>query len=98
VSPCDEKQISARFQRGCAAREIHRNSTCGEQGLLDNAFREATSKRSSWLQSDYKLSTSEAAIVLGPGVEYTVSEVADQNLGLVAKIRKGALVSSSPAK
>jgi acetamidase/formamidase len=65
---------------------------------LDDAFRKATPELSSWLQSDYKLSTSEVAIVLGTCVEYTISEVADRNVGVVAKIREGALVSLPQAK
>jgi amidase len=70
----------------------------GLSGSLDDAFRKATSELSSWLQSDYKLSTSEAAIVLGTRVEYTISEVADRNVGVVAKIRRGTLVSLPQAK
>src|SRR5437016_142707 len=60
----------------------------GLSGSLDEAFREATSELLSWLQSDYRLSTSEAAIVIGTSVEYSISEVADRNVGVVAKIKK----------
>jgi amidase len=70
----------------------------GLSGSLDDAFRKATSELARWLQSDYKLSASEAAIVLGSSVEYTVSEVADRNVGAVAKIRKRALAALTPAK
>jgi acetamidase/formamidase len=37
------------------------------------------------------LTPSEIAIVLGSSVEYTVSEVADRNAGIVAKLRKDRL-------
>jgi amidase len=88
--------------RNTSELHVRRTKDCsiavGLSGSLDDAFRKATSELSSWLQSDYKLSTSEAAIVLGTWVEYTISEVADRNAGVVAKIRKGALVSLPQAK
>jgi len=34
----------------------------------------------------------EIAIVLGSAVEYTISEVADRNAGVAAKLRKDRLV------
>lgn len=67
----------------------------GFSGSLDDAFRKATSELASWLQSDYKLSTAEAAIVLGTSVEYNISEVADRNVGVVAKLHKSVLGSLS---
>jgi acetamidase/formamidase len=69
----------------------------GFSGSLDNAFRIATSELASWLQADYKLSASEAAVVLGTSIEYNISEVADRNVGVVAKIRKGTLRALSHA-
>jgi amidase len=65
----------------------------GMEGSLDDAFQTATSELTAWLQSDYKLSSAEAAIVLGASVEYNISEVADRNVGVVAKIRKSSLSS-----
>jgi amidase len=70
----------------------------GLSGSLDDAFRKATSELASWLQSDYKLNASEAAVVLGTSIEYTISEVADRNAGVVARIRKSSLVLLDPAK
>jgi amidase len=63
----------------------------GLSGSLDDAFREATSELASWLQTDYQLSSAEAASVLGTSIEYKISEVADRNVGVVAKIRKSSL-------
>jgi amidase len=63
----------------------------GLSGSLDDAFREATSELASWLQTDYKLTSAEAASVLGTSIEYKISEVADRNVGVVAKIRKSSL-------
>ncbi len=67
----------------------------GLSGSLDDAFRVATSELATWLEKDYKLSTAEAAIVLGTSIEYNISEVADRNVGVVAKIRKSTLSSFS---
>jgi acetamidase/formamidase len=66
----------------------------GLGGSLDEAFRDATSELASWLEADYKLTGAEAAILLGPTIEYQISEVADRNVGVVAKVRKRFL----PAK
>ena len=70
----------------------------GLAGSLDDAFREATSALASWLESDYGLTGPEAAILLGATVEYRVSEVADRNAGVVAKIAKKYLPAPAPGK
>ena len=66
-------------------------------GSLDSGFSLATSELASWLQSDYKLSSSDVAAVLGTSIQYNVSEVADRNVGVVAKISKKALATLKPA-
>jgi amidase len=63
----------------------------GLAGSLDDAFRIGTSELATWLQTDYKLSPAEAAMVLGTSIEYNIAEVADRNVGVVAKIRKDRL-------
>jgi hypothetical protein len=50
------------------------------------------------LQADYKLSGAELATVLGVAMEYNVSEIADRKVGVIAKIRKAALVPLEPTK
>ena len=60
----------------------------GLSGSLDDAFREAGSALAQWLQQDYKLTGKETAILLGAMIEYQISEVADRNVGVVAKVRK----------
>src|SRR5207249_4087572 len=59
----------------------------GLAGSLDDAFRLATGAMTTWLMDDYSLTPSEAAQVMGTVVEYNISEVADRNAGVVAKIR-----------
>ena len=70
----------------------------GLAGSLDQAFREATSGLASWLEKDYSLTGPEAAILLGATIQYTISEVADRNVGVVAKIPKRFLPPKEPAK
>ncbi len=63
----------------------------GLGGSLDDAFRTATANMTNILMNDYGLTPSEAALVMGSSVEYRISEVADRNAGVVAKIRKDRL-------
>ena len=73
----------------------------GLAGSLDEAFREATSGLASWIEKDYGLTGPEAAILLGAAIEYEVSEVADRNAGIVAKVKKKYLpapASAAPAE
>jgi len=72
--------------------------TVGLAGSLDDALRTATAGLAQWLEQDYALTPSELAQVLGTGVEYSVNEIADRNVGLVAKIRKERLATLAPAK
>jgi acetamidase/formamidase len=65
----------------------------GLAGSLDNAFSRATSELATWLQEDYKLSSSDVAALLGTSIQYSISEVADRNVGVIAKISKKALVA-----
>lgn len=68
----------------------------GLDGSLDDAFRDATSNMADWLTSDYKLTPSEVAQVLGTAAEYKVSEAADRNAGMILKINKERLQPLTP--
>jgi amidase len=71
----------------------------GLGGSLEDALREATSNMAELLTTDYKLTPSEVAQVLGTASEYKVSELADRNAGVVLKINKQRLQSlPAPAK
>ncbi|HEY2797543.1 MAG TPA: acetamidase/formamidase family protein [Thermoanaerobaculia bacterium] len=69
----------------------------GLEGSLDEAFREATSALAQWLQQDYQLTGPETAILLGATIEYRIAEVADRNVGVVARIRKNRIPPAPPA-
>ena len=44
-----------------------------------------------WLMDEYKLTPSESAVVIGSSIEYRISELADRNAGVVARLRKDRL-------
>jgi len=63
----------------------------GLEGDLNEAFRSATGNMADWLTTDYKLTPSEVAQVIGSSAEYHVSEVADRNAGMILKLKKSTL-------
>jgi amidase len=58
---------------------------------LDNALKIATSGLLDWVQIDYHLSLQEATQVISTSVEYTIAEIADPEVEVVAKIKKEIL-------
>lgn len=65
--------------------------TLGQAGSLDDALRAATAGMVQWLQQDYGLSLSEAAIVLGSSVHYSVANLAGRSVGVAARLDKHLL-------
>ena len=65
--------------------------TVGLGGSLEDALRAATSGMSQWLEQDYGLTPSEIAQVLGSSARFSISEVADRNAGIAAKLNKASL-------
>lgn len=58
---------------------------------LDEALKIATNGLLEWLRQDYHLSTQEATQVMSTCIEYTIAEIADPEVEVVAKIRKEVL-------
>jgi len=67
--------------------------TVGLGGSLEDALRAATSGMSQWLEQDYGLTPSEIAQVLGTSAQFKISEVADRNAGVAAKLSNARLHS-----
>jgi len=67
----------------------------GLAGSIDDAYRAANANLAAWLRRDYHLTPSELAEVMGTAVEYRISEVADRNAGVVAKLSKARLARLS---
>lgn len=65
--------------------------TLGQAGSLDDALRQATAGMVQWLGQDYGMSESDAAIVLGSAVQYTVVNLAGRSVGIAAKLSKAQL-------
>lgn len=71
-------------------------SAVGLGGSVDDSLREATGNMADWLMSDYKLTTSEVAQVLGVAAQYRIAEVADRNAGVVLKLKKSVVAQLRP--
>jgi amidase len=63
----------------------------GTDKNLDNALKIATAGLLDWLQTDYHLSLLEASQVISTSIEYTIAEIADPEVAVVAKIKKEIL-------
>lgn len=63
----------------------------GIAGSLDSALKQATTQLIEWIESDYKLTPNEAAVVVGPSIQYDIAEVVDPQVNVVAKIKKSVL-------
>lgn len=68
----------------------------GLGGSLEDSLKYATSGLAQWLEQDYGLTPSEIAQVLGTSVQLNISEVADRNAGVVARLSKKSLASLAP--
>lgn len=63
----------------------------GIGGSLDQALQMATSGMLRWLERDYKLAASEAAIVVGFAMKYDVVDLVGTQVSIAAKVPKTAL-------
>ena len=65
----------------------------GSSTTLDKALKIASSGLLAWLQQDYHLTLQEATQVMSTVIEYTIAEIADPEVIVVAKIKKDFLKS-----
>ena len=65
----------------------------GIGGTLDQALQMATSGIMRWLERDYKLGASEAAIVVGFAIKYDVVDLVGTQVSIAAKLPKSALAN-----
>lgn len=63
----------------------------GVAGSLDIAVRHATSDMARWLERDYGLTATEAALVMGFAFEYAVPDIVPPWVSVVARVPKSAL-------
>jgi amidase len=63
----------------------------GYEGSVDDSLKTATSNMANWLATDYKLTPSEVAQVLGTSSQIRITEVADRNAGVAVIIGENQL-------
>jgi amidase len=63
----------------------------GIGGSLDQALQMATSGMMRWLERDYKLAPSEAAIIVGFAIRYDIVDLVGTQVSIAAKLPKAAL-------
>lgn len=65
----------------------------GIAGSLDDALKRATSDLARWLESEYKLTSNEAAVILGFGVIYDIPDIVPGQFGVSARLPKSLLTT-----
>jgi amidase len=63
----------------------------GIGGSLDQALERATTEMVRWLEVDYKLNSTESAMIMGFAVKYDVADLVGTQVSIVAKIPKTTL-------
>lgn len=63
----------------------------GTAKTLDKAIKVATTGLLDWLQREYHLTLQESTQVMSTSIEYTIAEIADPEVLIVAKIKKEML-------
>ena len=63
----------------------------GIGGSLEQALQQATSGMMRWLERDYKLTGSDAAMILGFALKYDVVDLVGTQVSIAAKVPKAAL-------
>jgi acetamidase/formamidase len=63
----------------------------GIANSLPEALQRATTQLARWLEDEYKLNSSEVAMVMGFAVKYDIAEVVDPHVNVVAKIPRSGL-------
>jgi len=86
------------FARQTRAESAEHLMSLGVGGSLDQAMRRATTDMAQWLESEYKLSSTDAAIVMGVSLKFDVPDVVPPGFGVVARMPKAALASIRVAR
>jgi amidase len=63
----------------------------GIGGSLDQALQRSTTEMARWLEKDYKLTSTESAMVLGFAIKYDVADLVGTQVSIVAKIPKSTV-------
>jgi len=66
-------------------------SSVGIAGSLDRAITKATSDMARWLESEYQLSSTETALVMGTVVKYDVPDIVPPAFSIAIRVSKAAV-------
>jgi amidase len=83
--------ISGKSTSGPRAENAEYLMAMGIAGSLNDALQQATTQLARWIESEYKLTPNETAIVLGTSIRYDIAEVVDPQVNVVAKVSKAVL-------
>lgn len=79
------------FQNLVRAEDDEQIMSVGVGGSLDEAMRRATTDMARWLQDAYKLSSTDAAVVMGFAARYDIPDVVAPGFGVTLRLPKSAL-------
>jgi acetamidase/formamidase len=83
--------IKGRSSRMPRAENADYLMAMGIGGSLADAVQTATTELARWIERDYKLNSTEAAVVLGTSIRYDIAELVDPQVNVVAKVAKSVL-------
>ena len=90
--------LPSREQKQVRAENADAIMSIGVAGSLDQAVRAATSDLARWLESEYKLTSAETALLLGVEMKYDIADMVPPQLGCVARLPKSVLNKIRKAK
>jgi acetamidase/formamidase len=90
--------LPSREQRQVRAENADAIMSIGVAGSLDQAMRAAISDLARWLESEYKLTSAETALLLGVEMKYDIADMVPPQLGCVARLPKSVLNKIRNAK
>lgn len=79
------------FQNLVRAEDEEQIMSVGVGGSLDEAMRRATSDMARWLEEAYKLSATDAAVVMGFATRFDIPDVVAPGYGVTLRLPKSAL-------
>jgi amidase len=79
------------FNEIVRVEDVEQIMSVGVGGSLDEAMRRATSDMARWLEREYKLTSTEAALVMGFALRFDIPDVVPPGFGVTARLPKSAL-------
>jgi acetamidase/formamidase len=90
--------VSEGRATGVRAEDAEYYMAMGIGVSVTDALQQATTSMARWLEDDYNLTASEAALVLGTAMRFDIAEVVDPEHHVVARLSKQILNSLRPPR